>query len=234
MPTTLTIYNKNKKPKHGRSHTRRIIPRIQSEYFCNDIKYITSFNSASLFGANNANNSYVISPLGIAQGTDIIANRIGRRISLLRLDMTYTVDTSSTTAITNPSLSRDSGFAYVILDRFPNGSTAAFSDVFDGTNVIGAHALTNIYENPDRFQILKRQPWCYVAGQQSNGMYTVAINLKQVLGSDNEVQYSGTGSNVAYVQKNNILIAFVSSNYNLVSTPTTSLLVNYRFEYLDL
>jgi hypothetical protein len=149
----------------------------------------------------------------VAMGADQ-SQRIGRKIKHRHMtwDLALAFPAATTTAM------NEWGFYAVVLDRAPNGGSAAFGTMFDNSSGCPngmAHKFTLDY--PDRFVILKRVTWGFSPNSNEPLHDHMFIDFEKLRGNDQYAHYNAIGQ----VEQGQIIIVVANSNAATTSSGTT-------------
>lgn len=190
-----------------------------------ELKEITAFPSASLYGGTTANGTTLSLINAISEGSDS-TNRIGRKITHAYLDIKVQIKSTGVSSVA------DAGFWAVVLDRQVNGALPAFSDVYDTTSVttVGLSPKnTLLYQ--DRFQILATDTWAVntVSGAGAPYMCHRYIDMSKLSGRDKTCQFNGSGATIGDINTGAVYFICADTSGGATTGSTVTAGIKYRF-----
>lgn len=213
----LTSGQWSKKPRSGfkKSFLARPLRTVER-------KEVVTYVNASV---NQQTPSYIVSLVnGVSQGTDT-TNRIGRKVTHNYIEIKALI-----TAFTGVS---DAGFWSLVLDRQGDGSTPAFTDIYDTSTVtVGGLAPRNTLVNQDRFLILASEDY-RTTGTTIDVPYYMKrfVDLRNVQGNDRTMNFNSTGAAAADI--NHGAIWFVCASASALSASPTSVKCGLKYRFTD-
>lgn len=165
------------------------------------------------------------------EGTDY-NQRIGRKVRHHYLMLDITIQAGITQG------PNDAGQISVVLDRQPNGSVAAFSDIYDTSSAVAGSAFRNTAVNSERFLVLKTGQYIIggTTGVDPGTTPTIVkqrwfIPLHRFRNPGDQHAVFNT-SNTGTCTSNAILIAY-GGNIVASGTTTPTMTFNSRYRYFD-
>lgn len=160
---------------------------------------------------------------GVATGTDV-TNRIGRKITHNYVEVKAFIQSSATG-------SSDGGFWAIILDRQSDGTTPAFTDIYDTSVItVGGIAPRNTLVNQDRFRVLAQEDFLTTLSGNDKPYYLSRfIDLRGMKDTDRTVNFNSTGSAASDINQGSIWFV-AACCVSLTATPVTVKAgIKYRF-----
>lgn len=190
-----------------------------------ELKEKITESTGTLYAATLANGTLVSLINGVAEGADS-NNRIGRKITHAYLDCKIIIKNFAAGSIC------DAGFWAIVLDRQPNGSLPAFSDIYDlATTSVAGLAPKNTLLYQDRFQVLATDTWSINAAAGGTGPYFCHryVDLSKLTGRDRTAQFNGIAATIGDLNSGSIY--FVCADANTSTTSVTGSSVDGVFKY---
>lgn len=149
--------NKKRRPANKKKALKNAINKDKRERKLTMLaKYLSpekKYGTANVNGVSYSGSPYIVSLISyLTQGLTDDDDRVGNKINLTSLQLRFRI--ISDASVTDRSL--NCGYFAVVLDRKPNGTPAAYTDIF---TTGGSTPMQKITQDKGRFKILRFVPY---------------------------------------------------------------------------
>lgn len=187
----------------------------------------------------NATQSFVTLCTSVPTGTDY-NTRVGRSANHMYIEVNLVVTMEADVTSTDATYG-DAGFWAIVFDRQPNGSTPAFSDIYDVSNGNPpGTAFRSTFNYQDRFKVLANENWqagsvvkgvAVTGGGTGTAPYRCSrfVDLSRLKGQDGKIKFSGSGSGISNIDEGAIFFVFASTFSTSTQTGKYTGMAKWRF-----